>query len=136
VAQRGAIALTLAREFKPTAISLDVSCPTCSLDGPQQSEARAFHPAHTRADRHLRGRAQHGLSHGAFDLPGQATTTEGIEASFARLKEFAQPHTKRLLVVEIMTRNGSASSICSATAISKSPAWPPGPKLSRLLIVL
>jgi hypothetical protein len=28
------------------------------------------------------------------------TTTEGIEASLLRLKEFTQPHTKRLLVVE------------------------------------
>jgi len=43
---------------------------------------------------------QHGLSHGAFAYLVKPTTTEGIESSFERLREFAQPHTKRLLVVE------------------------------------
>jgi CheY-like chemotaxis protein len=43
---------------------------------------------------------QHGLSHGAFAYVIKPATTEGIEASFVRLKQFAQAHTKRLLVVE------------------------------------
>jgi CheY-like chemotaxis protein len=43
---------------------------------------------------------QHGLSHGAFAYLVKPTTTEALEHSLVRLKEFAQRYTKRLLVVE------------------------------------
>jgi CheY-like chemotaxis protein len=43
---------------------------------------------------------QHGLSHGAFNYLLKEPTTDGLEAAFERLKEFVQPRTKRLLVVE------------------------------------
>src|SRR5258708_34967492 len=48
----------------------------------------------------VEGESQHGLSHGAFAYVVKPTTTEGIESSLLRLKQFAQNHTKRLLVVE------------------------------------
>jgi CheY-like chemotaxis protein len=43
---------------------------------------------------------QHGLSHGAFAYYVKGPTTDGLKASFDRLKEFTAAHTKRLLVVE------------------------------------
>ena len=43
---------------------------------------------------------QHGLARGAFSFVTKPTTTEGVEAALARIKEYAQPRRKRLLVVE------------------------------------
>jgi HAMP domain-containing protein/CheY-like chemotaxis protein/signal transduction histidine kinase len=101
VAQRGTIALTLAREFKPTAISLDVFLPDILgwtvLNNLKLDPTTRHIPVQIITCEEER---QHGLSHGAFAYLVKPTTTEGIESSFLRLREFAQPHTKRLLVVE------------------------------------
>jgi CheY-like chemotaxis protein len=43
---------------------------------------------------------QHGLAHGAFSYLVKATTTDGLEAAFDRLKAFTAPRTKRLLIIE------------------------------------
>ena len=43
---------------------------------------------------------QHGLARGAFSFITKPTTTEGLEAAFDRIKEYATPRRKRLLVVE------------------------------------
>ena len=43
---------------------------------------------------------QHGLAHGAFSYLVKSPTTESLEAAFDRIKSFAAPRTKRLLVVE------------------------------------
>jgi CheY-like chemotaxis protein len=43
---------------------------------------------------------QHALARGAFSFVTKPTTTEGVEAALARIKEYAQPRRKRLLVVE------------------------------------
>jgi len=43
---------------------------------------------------------QHGLAHGAFAYLVKEPTTAGLESAFERIKEFTEPHTKRLLVVE------------------------------------
>jgi len=43
---------------------------------------------------------QHGLSHGAFAYLLKEPTTAGLEVAFERLKEFTQPRTRRLLLVE------------------------------------
>jgi CheY-like chemotaxis protein len=43
---------------------------------------------------------QHGLTRGAFSFVTKPTTTEGLEAALARIKEYAAPRRKRLLVVE------------------------------------
>jgi CheY-like chemotaxis protein len=42
----------------------------------------------------------HGLSRGAFAFVTKPTTTEALEGAFARIKEYATPRRKRLLVVE------------------------------------
>jgi CheY-like chemotaxis protein len=101
VAQRGAVALTLAREFKPTAISLDVFLPDMLgwtvLNNLKLDPTTRHIPVQIISCEETR---QHGLSHGAFAFLVKPTTTEGIEASFSKLKEFASPHAKRLLVVE------------------------------------
>jgi CheY-like chemotaxis protein len=43
---------------------------------------------------------QHGLSHGAFSYLVKPGTTEDLENAFERIKSYAAPHKKRLLVVE------------------------------------
>jgi hypothetical protein len=43
---------------------------------------------------------QHGLSRGAFSFVTKPTTTEGLESALSRIKEYAMPRLKRLLVVE------------------------------------
>jgi CheY-like chemotaxis protein len=43
---------------------------------------------------------QHALARGAFSFVTKPATTEGIEAALARIKEYAKPRRKRLLVVE------------------------------------
>jgi CheY-like chemotaxis protein len=43
---------------------------------------------------------QHGLARGAFAFMNKPTTPDGLEAAFTRIKEYATPHRKRLLVVE------------------------------------
>ncbi|PYJ08596.1 MAG: hypothetical protein DME25_01040 [Verrucomicrobia bacterium] len=101
VAQRGAVGLALAREFKPTAISLDVFLPDMLgwtvLNHLKLDPATRHIPVQIVS---IEAEQQHGLAHGAFAYVVKPATTEGIEASFIRLREFAQPHTKRLLIVE------------------------------------
>jgi CheY-like chemotaxis protein len=43
---------------------------------------------------------QHGLARGAFSFITKPTTTEGLEAAIAKIKSYASPRRKRLLVVE------------------------------------
>jgi CheY-like chemotaxis protein len=42
----------------------------------------------------------HGLAHGAFAFVQKPITPEGLEGAFARIKDYAAPRRKRLLVVE------------------------------------
>ena len=43
---------------------------------------------------------QHGLERGAFAYLAKPLTTEGLEAALDRIKRFAAPRARRLLVVE------------------------------------
>ena len=43
---------------------------------------------------------QHALARGAFSFVTKPTTTEGVDAALTRIKEYAAPRRKRLLVVE------------------------------------
>jgi CheY-like chemotaxis protein len=43
---------------------------------------------------------QHGLSRGAFAFLTKPTTPEGLQAAFLRMKEYAKPRLKELLIVE------------------------------------
>jgi CheY-like chemotaxis protein len=98
---KGAEALALAREFHPTAVSLDVFLPDMLgwtvLNHLKQDPRTRHIPVQILTmdeDRY------HGLARGAFSFVTKPTTTEGLEAALARIKEYAEPRRKRLLVVE------------------------------------
>jgi HAMP domain-containing protein/CheY-like chemotaxis protein/signal transduction histidine kinase len=101
VATRGAEALELAREYHPTAVSLDVFLPDMLgwtvLNHLKQDPATRHIPVQMLTldeDRH------HGLARGAFAFVTKPTTQEGIETALTRIKQYAAPRRKRLLVVE------------------------------------
>jgi CheY-like chemotaxis protein/two-component sensor histidine kinase len=101
VALRGAEALALAREFHPTAVSLDVSLPDMLgwtvLNHLKQDPVTRHIPVQMLTmdeDWH------HGLSHGAFAFVTKPTTSEGLAAAINRIQEYSKPRRKRLLVVE------------------------------------
>jgi HAMP domain-containing protein/CheY-like chemotaxis protein len=101
VALRGAEGLALAREFHPTAISLDVALPDMLgwtvLNHLKQDPATRHIPVQMLT---LDEDWHHGLSHGAFAFVTKPTTSEGLEAAIMRIRQYASPRRKRLLVVE------------------------------------
>jgi len=101
VAMRGAEALALAREYHPTAVSLDVFLPDMLgwtvLNHLKQDPATRHIPVQMLT---LDEDRQHGLTRGAFAFVTKPTTTEGLQAALSRIKDYATPHRKRLLVVE------------------------------------
>jgi HAMP domain-containing protein/CheY-like chemotaxis protein/signal transduction histidine kinase len=101
VAMRGAEALSLAHEYHPTAVSLDVFLPDMLgwtvLNHLKQDPATRHIPVQMLTldeDRH------HGLARGAFAFVTKPTTPEGLEKALGRIKEYSAPRRKRLLVVE------------------------------------
>ncbi|MGH7452626.1 MAG: response regulator, partial [bacterium] len=101
VASRGNVALSLAREFKPTAIALDIFLP--DMLGWTVLSHLKLDPA----TRHIpvqiitvEEERQHGLERGAFAYLIKPLTTEELETAFDRVLQFAKPHVKQLLVVE------------------------------------
>jgi CheY-like chemotaxis protein/signal transduction histidine kinase len=97
----GTEALALAREFHPTAISLDVFLPDMLgwtvLNHLKQDPGTRHIPVQMLTsddDWH------HGLSRGAFAFVTKPTSTEGLNAAITRIKAYAAPRRKRLLVVE------------------------------------
>ena len=101
VATGGAEALALAKEFHPTAVSLDVFLPDMLgwtvLNHLKQDPTTRHIPVQMLTldeDRH------HGLARGAFAFVTKPTTTEGLDTALARIKEYAAARRKRLLVVE------------------------------------
>jgi CheY-like chemotaxis protein len=101
VARRGADALALAREFRPTAVSLDVFLPDMLgwtvLSQLKQDPTTRHIPVQIVTIDEDR---QHGLARGAFSFMTKPTTAEGLENALARIKSFAEPRRRRLLVVE------------------------------------
>jgi CheY-like chemotaxis protein len=101
LAMSGGDALTLARQYQPTAVSLDVFLPDMLgwtvLSHLKQDPSTRHIPVQIVT---LDEDRQHGLSRGAFAFVNKPTTTEGLEAALARIKEYARPRRKRLLVVE------------------------------------
>jgi CheY-like chemotaxis protein/signal transduction histidine kinase/HAMP domain-containing protein len=101
VTTRGAEALALAREYHPTAISLDVFLPDMLgwtvLNHLKQDPGTRHIPVQMLTldeDRH------HGLARGAFAFVNKPTSPEALEQAFAHIKEYASDRRKRLLVVE------------------------------------
>jgi CheY-like chemotaxis protein len=101
VATRGAEALALAREFHPMAVSLDVFLPDMLgwtvLNHLKQDPTMRHIPVQILTMDEDR---QHGLSRGAFAFVQKPTTPDELDNAFSRIKEYASPHLKRLLVVE------------------------------------
>ncbi len=101
VAMRGADALELAKQYQPSAVSLDVFLPDMLgwsvLSQLKQNPLTRHIPVQIITldeDKH------HGLSRGAFSFVTKPTTMEGVEAALRRIKEYSIPRRKRLLVVE------------------------------------
>jgi HAMP domain-containing protein/CheY-like chemotaxis protein/signal transduction histidine kinase len=98
---RGADALDLAKQFQPTAVSLDVFLPDMLgwtvLSQLKQNALTRHIPVQIIT---LDEDRQHALASGAFSFVTKPTTTEGVEAALARIKEYTKPRRKRLLVVE------------------------------------
>jgi HAMP domain-containing protein/signal transduction histidine kinase/DNA-binding response OmpR family regulator len=101
VASRGTEALALAREHHPTAISLDIFLPDMLgwtvLSQLKQDPATRHIPVQIVTldeDRH------HGLARGAFSFVQKPASSQGLDEAFARIKGYAAPRKKRLLLVE------------------------------------
>ena len=60
------------------------------------------------------------MPRGAFSFVTKPTTTEGLEAALARIKAFAEPRRKRLLIVEDNPAEQLSITSCSATTTSTS----------------
>ena len=101
VATRGQEGLSLARQFHPTAITLDIFLPDMLgwtvLNNLKLSPETRHIPVQIIS---LEEERQHGLSHGAFSYLVKPATTQDLEGAFDRIKAFVAPRTKRLLVVE------------------------------------
>jgi signal transduction histidine kinase/DNA-binding response OmpR family regulator/HAMP domain-containing protein len=101
VATKGALGLSLARQYKPAAISLDIFLPDMlgwTVLNQLKLDPQLRHiPVQILS---LEEERQHGLSHGAFTYLLKEPTTVNLEAAIDRLKEFTIPRTKRLLIVE------------------------------------
>jgi HAMP domain-containing protein/CheY-like chemotaxis protein/signal transduction histidine kinase len=101
VAMRGAEALALAREYHPTAVSLDVFLPDMLgwtlLNHLKQDPATRHIPVQMLT---LDEDRSHGLARGAFAFVTKPTTPEGLKTALTRIKAYAAPRRKRLLVVE------------------------------------
>jgi HAMP domain-containing protein/signal transduction histidine kinase/DNA-binding response OmpR family regulator len=101
VAMRGEEAIDLATEFRPTAVSLDVFLPDMLgwtvLSQLKQNPSTRHIPVQIVT---LDDDRQHGLARGAFSFVSKPTTTEGVQAALSRIREYAQPRKRRLLVIE------------------------------------
>ncbi|MBV9046057.1 MAG: response regulator, partial [Alphaproteobacteria bacterium] len=101
VAMRGDDALELAAIYQPSAISLDVFLPdmlgwTVLSQLKQNPKTRHIPVQIVTLDEDR----QHGLARGAFSFVSKPTTSTGVQAALNRIKEYAKPRRKQLMVVE------------------------------------
>jgi CheY-like chemotaxis protein len=101
VASRGQTAISLARQFLPAAITLDVFLPDMLgwtvLNNLKLDPVTRHIPVQMLSVEEER---QHGLSHGAFSYLVKPATTEDLEHAFDRIKTYAASQKRRLLIVE------------------------------------
>ena len=90
VAMRGADALELAKQYQPSAVSLDVFLPDMLgwsvLSQLKQNPLTRHIPVQIIT---LDEDRQHGLARGAFSFVIKPTTIEGVEAALERIKEYS-----------------------------------------------
>jgi len=101
VAARGTDALDLARDHRPSAISLDIFLPdmlgwTVLSHLKRDADLRHIPVQILSMDENRHD----GLSRGAFSFLTKPATTEGLHDALSRIKEYATPRRRRLLVVE------------------------------------
>ncbi len=98
---RGEDAVELAKQYQPTAISLDVFLPDMLgwnvLSQIKQNPLTRHIPVQIVT---LDEDRQHALSRGAFAFVPKPTTPQGLSEALAKIKAFAQSPRRRLLVVE------------------------------------
>ncbi len=101
VATKGAVGIVLARQYRPTAITLDIFLPDMLgwtvLNQLKLDPATRHIPVQVVT---MEEERQHGLAHGAFAYLVKAPTTAELETAIARIKTFTNPRIKRLLIVE------------------------------------
>jgi CheY-like chemotaxis protein/signal transduction histidine kinase/HAMP domain-containing protein len=101
LATKGSDAIELAKQYQPAAVSLDIFLPDMLgwsvLSQLKQNPLTRHIPVQIVTFDEDR---QHGLSSGAFSFVTKPTTKEHLENELARIKAYAQPRKKRLLVVE------------------------------------
>jgi HAMP domain-containing protein/CheY-like chemotaxis protein/signal transduction histidine kinase len=101
IAMRGAEALALAKQYQPAAVSLDVFLPDMLgwtvLSQLKQNPLTRHIPVQIIT---LDEDRQHALARGAFSFVSKPATTDGVETALTRIKDYARPRRKRLLVVE------------------------------------
>ena len=101
VAMRGEEALALAEQYNLTAVSLDVFLPDMLgwtvLSHLKQNPKTRHIPVQIVTSDEDR---QHGLARGAFSFITKPATREGLTETLSRIKAYASPRRKRLLVVE------------------------------------
>jgi CheY-like chemotaxis protein/signal transduction histidine kinase/HAMP domain-containing protein len=101
VAQNGADALSLARKFHPSAITLDVFLPDMLgwtvLNQLKQDPTTRHIPVQVLTVEEER---QYGLERGAFSFMTKPSTVEGLQSVFERIQEFIEPRLRELLVIE------------------------------------
>jgi HAMP domain-containing protein/signal transduction histidine kinase/DNA-binding response OmpR family regulator len=101
VASRGADAIQLAQEYLPAAISLDVFLPDMLGWSVLSQLKKASSTRHIPVQMiTLDEDRQHGLARGAFSFMTKPASSDGIGTALARIKSYAEPRRKRLLVVE------------------------------------
>ena len=87
VASQGTLGLSLARQFRPTAISLDIFLPDMlgwTVLNQLKCDPLTRHiPVQIVT---LEEERQHGLAHGAFNYLIKAPTVDGLEVAFDRIK--------------------------------------------------
>jgi CheY-like chemotaxis protein len=101
VANRGADAINLAKQYQPTAVSLDVFLPDMLgwtvLNQLKQNPLTRHIPVQVVT---LDEDRQHALARGAFAFVNKPTTAEGVSTALSRIKDYALAGRRRLLVVE------------------------------------
>jgi HAMP domain-containing protein/CheY-like chemotaxis protein/signal transduction histidine kinase len=101
MAMRGADALALAREYQPTAVSLDVFLPDMLgwtiLSQLKRDPLTRHIPVQIVT---LDEDRQHGLARGAFSFVTKTSTTDDLKAAITRITDFVKPRRRRLLVIE------------------------------------
>ena len=119
VALRGSIALALAREFKPGAVTLDIGLPDMAgwtiLDRLKHDPATRHIPVHIISGDENRRR---GLALGAMTYLEKSITKESLVEAFTTIEHSVQQRVKKLLLVSgDVDRRASVESVLSGQDI-------------------